>query len=357
MDKPVLVFPAGMPRSVAYLEGALAEGRKVIGASSLGHDPVRERYPHWEYLPYVTASDFNDALRALVDRHGIGGIFSPNPVVWDHLNRCLAQLAPGVRLVNSAPVDKEMEPYRRSLRLARDAISTPLQCAASGVAKPPAGALEIASLLRHADAIPGMCDFEKMRALCDVLRYAPSGDLVEIGSWWGRSAFVLLRLAQIYGIGKLLCVDPWSDERLIQKDEKGMVDRVPVSADEALTVFQLNLLPYARDGLNYLRLPSEEALPRFLGDPSVETPEFGRTTYSGGLALLHVDGNHSYSNARYDIVSWSGLVKSGGWIVVDDYIWPYGDGPMIAGDEFLEANIAGLSCAFVMGSALFIQVR
>ena len=103
MANPVLIFPAGMPRSLAYLERALAEGQPVIGSSSLGHDPARERYPRWVHLPYVTAPDFDQALRQAIADFGIGGIFTPNPVVWDYLHRCLPDAFPGVTLHGYQP--------------------------------------------------------------------------------------------------------------------------------------------------------------------------------------------------------------------------------------------------------------
>jgi hypothetical protein len=357
MAKPVLIFPAGMPRSLAYLERALAEGQPVIGSSSLGHDPARERYPRWVHLPYVTAPDFDQALRQAIADFGIGGIFTPNPVVWDYLHRCLPDAFPGVTLVNGSPVDSEVAPYRAALQFGSSLLSQPLELAASGAPRPSVSALEIAALFHHADGIPGMCDHEKIRALCELFRCSPAGDVVEIGSWWGKSAFVLSRLAACYSIGKLLCVDPWSNEHLVQNDEKGLVDRVPVNADEALTVFQLNLLPYAHGAVNYLRLPSVDAAVEYRRNPVVTTTAFGETRYTGRIAVLHVDGNHSYASAKEDVAAWCELVTPGGWIIIDDYVWPYGNGPKRVGDEFVHRQMSNIVCAFVMGAALFIQLR
>ena len=72
--------------------------------------------------------------------------------------------------------------------------------------------------------------------------------------------------------------------------------------------------------------------------------------------MLHVDGNHSYASAHADVAAWADLVMPGGWIVIDDYIWPYGDGPQRVGNEFLALNVTRIASAFVMGSALFGQV-
>lgn len=356
MAKTILIFPAGMPRALAYLEQALTEGQRVIGSSSLGHDPAREAYPEWAFLPYVSAPDFNESLRRLIAEFGIDGIFTPNPVVWDYLHRSLQEISPEVVLVNTSPVASEVAPYQKAMQFAASILATPLQLAASQP-KPSISALEIASLFRHAETIPGMCDHEKIRALCEIFRSAPQGDVVEIGSWWGKSAFVLTRLAQCYGVGHVLCVDPWASENLIQNDEQGLIDRIPVDANEAFSIFLINLLPYAHGTVNYLRLPSVTAAAEYQRSRKISTPELGDVDYAGKIAVLHIDGNHSDENARADVAAWASRVMPGGWIVVDDYIWPYGNGPQKAGDEFLRDNADRVELSFVMGSALFIRLR
>lgn len=354
--KRILVFPAGMPRSLAFLEHALAEGQWVIGSSSLGYDPVRERYPQWVYLPYITSTDFVQSLQRVINDFEIDGVYTPNPVVWNFLHRCINTLLPNVTLINASPVASEVAPFRKALHFGQLIINNPLLLAAVCTPQSSISSLEISAIFHHADSIPGMCDQEKIRALCELFRYCPEGDVVEIGSWWGKSAFVLARLAICYSVGKLLCVDPWSNAHLVQNDKKGLVDSVPVDADEALTIFQINLLPYGHGAVNYLRLPSVNAAAIYRDRPVVNTASFGETKYAGRIAVLHIDGNHSYVRAHSDVSAWADLVTPGGWIVIDDYIWPYGDGPQRVGDEFLAANSAYIHCAFVMGSALFVQV-
>jgi hypothetical protein len=218
--------------------------------------------------------------------------------------------------------------------------------------------IELAALFRHADIIPGQCDHEKIDALCQIARQCCSGDLVEIGVLWGKSAFILARLARCYDIGNLLCVDPWSIEYLTQHDEKGLVDSVSRQWDteEALIVFEMNLLPYNANHVNYLRLPSTDGAQHYRQHQSATTASFGTTDYCGNIAILHIDGNHSYAAAKADILAWSSFVIERGWIIVDDYIWPYGNGPKRAGDEFFAENNGKISTAFVIGSALFLQL-
>ncbi len=358
MNKSVLIFPGGMPRSLEYLQKCLRENQPVIGASSLDYDVSKEQYPQWLHLPFVTQPDFNDALKQAILDFEIAGIFSPNPVIWDHLNRTLQEISPGVSLVNDSPVNIELGGYRTARKHARSLIEKPLQLASSCEIKPSMSEIELAALFRHAEIIPGMCDHEKFCVLCEISRSSPAGDIVEIGSWWGKSAFILARLAHCYQIGNLLCVDPWSNANLVQQDSSGMVDRVSaqVDAEEALNVFEMNLLPYNANHINYLRMPSVEGAKQYRDQRSATTAAFGTTEYCGHIAILHIDGNHSYEAVKADILAWGSFVVGGGWIIFDDYIWPYGDGPQRAGDEFLTDNQDRIDVAFVMGSALFIQM-
>ena len=356
--RPILIFPGGMPRSLEYLQKCLRDKQAVIGASSLDYDASREKYPSWLSLPYVTQPGFNDALKQAILKFEIGGVYSPNPVVWNYLNRVLKELAPSVPLVNDSPVDAELSGYRAARDRARTVLERPLPLASYLAARPPMSEMELAALFRHADAIPGMCDHEKICALCEIARRSAAGDIVEIGSWWGKSAFVLATLARCYKIGNLLCVDPWSNEYLVQNDEKGLVDSgsAQMDAEEARIVFEMNLLPYSASHVNYLRMASTDGAKHYRDHRSASTASFGTTDYRGHIAVLHIDGNHSYASVKADIASWSGFVVKGGWIIIDDYIWPYGDGPQRTGDEFLAINMNRIDVAFVMGSALFMQL-
>ena len=355
--KPVLIFPGGMPRALDHLQRCLTEGIPVVGASSLGYDVASSQYPAWCHLPFVNTPEFDAALQRAINNHGIGSIFSPNPVAWDYLQRRLASLAPGVRLVNASPVNEMLISYRASLRHARALLACSLALASPAFPRSPLSENELAALFRHADTIPGMCDNEKICALHEIARASVAGDVVEIGSWWGKSAFVLARLALCFEVGKLLCVDPWSNDHLVQDDGKSLVDSVSAQVDavEALGIFEINLLPYNANHVNDLRMTSTEAARHYRIRRSASTPAFGTTQYRGEISILHIDGNHSYGAASADIAAWSDLILPGGWMIIDDYIWPFGDGPRTAGDEFLAANLARISTAFVMGSALFLQ--
>lgn len=358
INKPILIFPAGMPRSLDYLERCKRDGQAVIGASSLAYDVSKAQYAQWAYLPYVNDPQFVQSLQALIAQRDIAGIYTPNPVVWSYLNELLKDM-PSVKLVNASPVHDEMSGYRAAMAHARKTLAAPLPVASHVATKTGLPELQLAALFRHGNVIPGMCDDEKISALYEIARHAVQGDVVEIGSAWGKSAFILARLARLYDIGKILCIDPWQSDYVVQNDDGGLVDSCihHYDYDEALRVFEMNLLPYAAGDINYLRMPSVAAEQQYRIDKTVHSPSFGTTVYAGGVALLHIDGNHAYAAAQADIAAWTSHVLPGGWIIIDDYVWPYGDGPQRAGDEFLALQRERISSAFVMGTALFLQLR
>ena len=335
----------------------MARGERVIGASSLAFDPARPRYAEWARLPYYDAPDFSVQLSELVHGMGITRIHTPHPVVHAHLQAILPRLLPSCMLDGEAPYAADLAAYRRTLRAA-----AALADAGDGLggATPRASALgreAAAALLRQIQAVPGMCDDEKLWALAAIARHAPPGDLVEIGSWWGKSAVALAWLGARHGIGPLLCVDPWSAEGMRQARED--LDAVSAAADheEAALIFRINLLSLGVPGVNYLRMPSVQGAAHYRADPVARSEAFGETRYAGAISVLHIDGNHEYSFVSADVAEWLPMLRDGGWLVLDDYLWPFGNGPRRVGDALLRERAADVLCAFTAGSALFLRLR
>jgi len=108
--------------------------------------------------------------------------------------------------------------------------------------------------------------------------------------------------------------------------------------------------------VNYLRMASVAAADVYRRRRRIRTEDFGETAYGGKIALLHIDGNHALAAVRADIAAWKPRVRAGGWIVFDDYCWPFGDGPKIAADEFCGEHADAIGVAFVTGGALFAQI-
>jgi cephalosporin hydroxylase len=277
--------------------------------------------------------------------------------VWGVLNKRLPAIAPHVSLVNAAPAGEELSGYRFSRATAATLHQTAYSIALSDTTQPPLSTTTFAALFHHAQAIPGMCDHQKFAALCQIARHCPKGDVVEIGSWWGKSAFILSQLARQYRIGNLLCVDPWSDAHLVQGDEIVDATSATVSAEEAFQVFLMNLLPYNQSNINYIRAPSVDAAAQYVPGLRISTDAFGETQYQGKIALLHIDANHAYDAVNADTKAWAKFVIPGGWIIFDDYKWPYGDGPQRVADAFCVENAARIETAFFMCGTMFVGLK
>jgi cephalosporin hydroxylase len=358
MQKTVLIFPSGMAKSLEKLEQLQSQGVRIIGASSVPSELARSRYPHWEYLPYISEPDFNQHLVALIAQYEIDEIFTPNLVAWNYFSEHLAKLAAHVKLMNASPHDEILQPFRSALKKAEqsldfmDTLGVLDKSETASVSK-----LQMASLHRYIEVIPGMCDDDKLQALITIAANTVPGDIVEIGTWWGKSAFAFAYLSRLFSIGSVLCVDPWSDAGLVQGESVVDSGSAVASADEAFDVFRMNMLPFSHGNINYLRYPSVEAVSHYAQHREIHSPEFGAVNYVGRISILHIDGNHSLEAVRADMQAWTQYVLPGGWIVFDDYVWPYGTGPKEIGDQFLLDHAAQIQNSFVIGTALFVQLH
>lgn len=356
----VLIFPAGLSDAVDYKTRAQSNGQRVVGASSLADDQVRGDFADWETLPFVHEAGFDAALADTVRRYGIGSIYTSHFVIWHYLSEHLAQIAPNTRLIGGQTLlDGEVAYRKLRARLEYDPLADVPFSAAALPARPPLTEAERVGLVRLVGTIAGMCSEEKVLALIAALRHAPEGDIVEIGSWWGRSAAALVWLTNRFALGSMLCVDPWAKETMHHGAGAGIVDKASdaLDTDEALRIFEINLAPLACGRLNYVRDRSVAVGRRFGPGIEVETEVFGRTRYSGAIAVLHIDGNHAYENVAEDAAVWIPHVKPGGFIIFDDYVWPFGDGPKRVGDAFLASDADRIAFSFVSGTALFVQLK
>jgi SAM-dependent methyltransferase len=357
----VLIFPGGMPAALGYQQKALERGEHCVGASSLAYDPAAATYAAWERLPWVGETGFASAVLAVLDRHQIGQIVSPHPAVAVHLRETLH--AHGRRLPVLEAQSDGLVTERPTEILARAArmLAQPLRLQLSTQAQPALSAFEFAGLLRQASFIEGSTDDLKIEALCEIARWAPAGDVIEIGSAYGKSAFVLAWLAARHRLGPLLCVDPWDDELPLEHGATAAVREWArtLNRAEMFRACALALVPWTvSSGINYLRMTSDRAWELFGQNRfTVTSPEFGQTRYEGRCAILHVDGNHDVEWAARDIQTWGQLLQPGGWLIVDDYRWTFGSGPREAADAWLARKEHAVDCLFEAGSALFVRLK
>jgi hypothetical protein len=148
------------------------------------------------------------------------------------------------------------------------------------------------------DGVEGWLSEDQARRLWNAAREVePSGQIVEIGSFRGRSTIVLGRAAA-EGV-RIVAVDPHGG------GDRGPQEITPDAerGNEDNRVFGANL---DRAGVNgrvrHVRLMSDEA------HGEVEGP----------IDMLYVDGAHRYAPARDDIAAWGARVPVGGTLLVHD---------------------------------------
>lgn len=357
----VLIFPGGVPAALSFLAQAQASGARCIGASSLTCDPAAPAYAAWERLPWLGEADFAANLRAVVQRHDIEQIVSAHPAAAAPLREALQEQNRPLPVIEVHAANGSSEPVSATLARAEQLARQPLRLQLSGPAQPPLTSFELAGVWRQAAFIKGSSDEIKIEALSEIARWTPPGDLVEIGSAWGKSAFVLAWLSGQFQLGPLLCVDPWDAEIPL---ERGLGTALQIWAhglnrEAMFRDFTLALQPWTRHcPLNYLRTTSAQAWDIWQQQNfAVTSAEFGQTRYSGRLSLLHVDGHHDLEFAQQDIQLWTQRLQPGGWLIVDDYRWAFGSGPREAADAWLVGKETRVDCCFEAGSALFVRLK
>ncbi len=152
----------------------------------------------------------------------------------------------------------------------------------------------------------GWCSLFKGEFLVDlVLKYEPKV-IVEIGVWGGRSLIPMAYAMKSIGDGIAYGIDPWdSYESVMWSIEEAnqnywqKADHIGVLQDLLGKINQFQL----GDQIQLIRTTSEKA-------PLIYD-----------IDLLHIDGNHAEQTSFLDVTKWVPLVKSGGWIILDDIHW------------------------------------
>lgn len=353
--RTILTFPSTVEASIAFLVEAKKWGQKVIGASSVENDSNKTKFDAWEKLPYIHESEFLDALKQIISNHGITSIYTPHAPSFFKIQSILSEIN-NIELIGISPYEYQMEIVNSSRKLAADSLYT-IQKLSEQIQ--PIREDFLASLLKYALPMYGECSKEKILALCAIFANAPKGDVVEIGTFFGKSFYVLNRLATHFEIGPSLAIDPWSLEDSIQKDSPSTIQELSRvwKWDEVFQGFLQTTQAVCAQPLNYLRQTSKIAYKIFINSNPISSIEFGNTTYSKRISVLHLDGNHDELDIQSDLELWGKLVVPGGWIVFDDYTWSQGDGPKKVVDRFLVSDRDNIAKFFVAGGAAFVQKK
>jgi predicted O-methyltransferase YrrM len=152
--------------------------------------------------------------------------------------------------------------------------------------------------LREVRGIPGWLQDEQAERLWDVAARVPQGgQIVEIGSYRGRSTVVLARAAA--ETVSVFSIDPHDgNERA-----PGVWEGSPADGQRDHAAFEENLRSRGLiERVHHIRSPSRAAHEGVKGD----------------IDFLYVDGSHRYREALDDFRFWGGRVREGGTMCVHD---------------------------------------
>lgn len=359
----LLIFPLDIDDADDFIRVAKALDVEIVGASSAMAGPGDKAVDRFVRLPFITDPAFDQALLDTLERHAVTTVYAPHQGVWRHLDTCRKKDPGTFRFTLCAP-----DPFSaRQQRFAPHeawAVSmlsgdTFAGLAAPETIRPPLSHAGYAALHRQFLNIPGDSDIGKLRALCDIARLLPPGDLLEVGCLYGRSAFALGYLAGRYQLGNVICVDPWNTAELTDQGAGAAIINAELANPDidSETIFRVFLNAVAPlENVGYIRKTSEKAIGDYaaaIRSGSLDSPELGSIQLGGRLSLLHIDANHRYDHVRRDVELWSPYLAAGGWLLLDDYVWAFGDGPRRVGDELLDGRL--YDSAFVSGDTLFLR--
>jgi hypothetical protein len=350
-----LVFPSALDESARYADLARESGTRVVGASSLQVDPNAACFDAWCRLPFIGDEDFFPALARLVAEQQIDALYTPHAPSFHLLQQQLPQRLPALSLLGDGPFKRQMRFVTSQLDRAAQSHEFVAGFGGRTTALP---VTLLAGLMAQADHVYGECSRQKILALCGIFSDVPQGDVVEIGCLYGKSSYVLNRLAVHFGVGATLAVDAWNLGLSVQYDAPLNIQQASGGWDWDVVYqgFLVNMLGCSAPPFNYLRATSAQAHGFYRDSRVVTSPEFGTTRYAGAIAVLHIDGNHDESAVEADFQLWSPYLVPGGWIVFDDYHWPHGDGPRVVADRALAFFGDRATRHFVGGGAMFIKL-
>jgi hypothetical protein len=338
------------------VRAARCRGERFVCAASVANEEIAAECGELHRLPAIHDNDFPSAFLSLVKERAVCRLFCPVSTVYAFMAKFVSVHRLDIKLLGPSPVARQIEQHRQLMDRARRLLPLMELCAdgAAGLSL-----LELAGVLRQSSLIYGESNDDKLAAMMGIFARAPEGDVVEIGSLMGRSAFVLLYLAWRFRIGAVLTIDPWEAAECIQRDSPDSLQTVTEEWDyEMLSEgFMVNMIPFRADDHAHLRLPSEKAFEVYAEGYASFSSRYGHVAYSRKIAVIHIDGNHDYDRVRTDCVLWLGKMLPGGWLILDDYIWSHGDGPYRVGNELLLEQPERIECSFVCGKALFIKLR
>jgi predicted O-methyltransferase YrrM len=184
-------------------------------------------------------------------------------------------------------------------------------------------------------SIPGMISAREEEALflLSALQQV-EGNILEIGSWLGRSTVFLAKGCSYSGNGFVYAIDHFKGN--VGKEEsyfKNVTSKETISED-----FRNNLVKaQVTDNVKQMVMSSQDAA----------------KIISEKLRIIFIDADHSYQGTKRDIEQWHHQVISGGYFVFHDYSTHH-PGVIKAVNEFISDH-AGYSKPLLIDSLAIVQ--
>lgn len=360
----ILIFPPPQDRSSVDLELIKSLGVRALMASSEAWEGIAEHESDFIQLPFITEKHFLDHFCEVILKERITHFYSDNEGVWNYVNglKDSERRLKSLNILGESPFKRNWSRFKESFlwgfNLSEKMETDDNKYKRRKLRK--LTALECASLHFYYGLIPGQSDVTKLELLIEIFSDLPKGDIVEIGSLYGRSGFAMARLSEIFENGTVFCIDPWDINKLEPQGTgseilaEQLAKMSVVDTDQIHNVFltATSIL----DNITYIRNTSEEASRIYAQavNSGYYKSSIGKDySVCGQIALLHIDGNHHYEHVRKDVELWSPRIASGGFLVLDDYCWSYGDGPRRVGDALMATGLYRES--FVVGGSLYLK--
>ena len=355
----ILILPSTTYEALIFAQELKKLGHYVIGASNVDSEFTNENcFDELIDLPHLTDDSFLIEFESKLLAENITHFWTSVNSIYAFTQQKLQELS--IELLCFDPMEtpalplkiiaKEVElrvPYYKSigksLKITEKLVSLE----------------QINSLVFNALSLPGQSYLDKLITIISIFSTVPKGDIIEIGSLWGRSAMLFSSLSNQYNKGNVLCVDPWPQDGLTQGVHKALDDYSKIlDMSNCFNYFIAKFSSLFPGRLNYMRQFSDDAIKEYKNFPGkLITKEFGSVIYEQQIALLHIDGNHGYEAIKSDVDNWCPLVVKGGWIIFDDYNWSWGAGPKVVVDLYLIENKSNIDLAFFCGGAMFVKLR
>ena len=188
--------------------------------------------------------------------------------------------------------------------------------------------------------IPGWSSVDQLYTLFNLIYFNPDlkGDIIEIGSWCGRSTSIIGLAAQAVGKTKIICIDLFPEKNdWRQNDDETYSFEVTIDGKKYSSCTKQTIWkePFDRDiAPLYKRYNSvfDIFMESIIKCDVLDTVRFIRGTSAILMntlpedfkcKLTFIDGDHSYEAVCQDIKNVEPFLIKGGWICFDDAFTTY----------------------------------